>query len=183
MVRGASRGGTDGRVSPGERRTGTVGSERAEGCAGHLRRGGVRGAAGAAAAGVGRRDGLRARVSPGDRGGAVAGSIAVAAEVALVITEGNYLLLDGGWSGVRRWLDEVWFVEGDEAVRRERLVARHVAFGRTWEEARAWVETTGRAECRANPSVPWAGGSDRGRGEDGRMKDGRMKDGRMKDEG
>ena len=73
---------------------------------------------------------------------AVAGSIAVAAEVALVITEGNYLLLDGGWSGVRRWLDEVWFVEGDEAVRRERLVARHVAFGRTWEEARAWVETT-----------------------------------------
>lgn len=74
---------------------------------------------------------------------AVAGSIAVAAEVPLVITEGNYLLFeDGAWRGVRPLLDAVWFVEGDDAVRRERLVARHVRFGRTPEQARAWVEMT-----------------------------------------
>ena len=73
---------------------------------------------------------------------AVAGSIAVPASVRLVITEGNYLLFDGSWQGVRARLHEVWFVEGDEAVRKERLLARHIAFGRTPEQARAWIEAT-----------------------------------------
>ena len=73
---------------------------------------------------------------------AVAGSIAVPASVPLVITEGNYLLFDGPWQGVRPLLDEVWFVEGDEAVRRQRLLDRHVAYGRTPEQARVWIETT-----------------------------------------
>ncbi len=73
---------------------------------------------------------------------AVAGSIAVPASVPLVITEGNYLLFDGPWRGVRPLLDEVWFVEGDDAVRQERLLARHVAFGRTPAQARAWIAST-----------------------------------------
>ena len=60
----------------------------------------------------------------------VAGSIPVAPDVELVLTEGNYLLLgedhDGGrWSRVRPLLDEVWFVELPDATRVERLVARH----------------------------------------------------------
>jgi pantothenate kinase len=40
-----------------------------------------------------------------------AGAIAVPSDVPLVITEGNYLLLDQGpWSKVRELLDEAWFV-------------------------------------------------------------------------
>ncbi|MDQ3825979.1 MAG: nucleoside/nucleotide kinase family protein, partial [Actinomycetota bacterium] len=40
----------------------------------------------------------------------VAGSVAVPPGVSLVVTEGNYLLLDTKpWSAIRRLLDEVWF--------------------------------------------------------------------------
>lgn len=74
---------------------------------------------------------------------AVAGAIAVPPEVELVITEGNYLLLDQGhWAGVRRLLDAVWYVDIDDAVRRARLVARHVQYGRTAAQARDWVLRT-----------------------------------------
>jgi pantothenate kinase len=74
---------------------------------------------------------------------AVAGAIAVPPEVPLVVTEGNYLLLDeGAWSGVRAQLDEAWYVEVDDAVRRERLVRRHVGHGRSPEAALAWVAAT-----------------------------------------
>ena len=45
----------------------------------------------------------------------VAGAIAVRPEHRLVVTEGNYLLLDEpGWSHVRPLLDEALFVEGYE---------------------------------------------------------------------
>jgi pantothenate kinase len=71
---------------------------------------------------------------------AVAGAIAVPPETELVITEGNYLLLDqGAWAGVREQLDAVWFIDIDDEVRRARLVARHVEFGRTEAQAREWV--------------------------------------------
>lgn len=71
---------------------------------------------------------------------AVAGAIAVAPEIELVITEGNYLLLgDGHWAGVRPQLDAVWYVDIDDELRRSRLIARHVQFGRTVEQAREWV--------------------------------------------
>ena len=73
---------------------------------------------------------------------AVAGEIAVPAGLPLIITEGNYLLLDGPWQAVRPLLDEVWYVEGDEPVRQQRLLARHVAHGRTTEAARAWIAST-----------------------------------------
>ena len=70
----------------------------------------------------------------------IAGAIAGAARPALVVTEGNYLLLDEPrWRGVRAQLDVVWHLHVDDAVRRERLVARHVEFGKTPDEARAWV--------------------------------------------
>lgn len=55
---------------------------------------------------------------------------AVPAGAPLVITEGNYLLVDEPpWSAVRGLLDETWFVEVDEAVRIERLLARFVEHG------------------------------------------------------
>ncbi|MBJ7359645.1 nucleoside/nucleotide kinase family protein [Nocardioides sp.] len=70
----------------------------------------------------------------------VAGSIPVPAG-GLVVTEGNYLLVDEQrWREARAQLDEVWHVRVDEAVRLERLVARHVEFGKTPAEALAWVE-------------------------------------------
>jgi len=79
----------------------------------------------------------------------VAGAIAIGADIPLVVTEGNYLLLDdGAWARVRPQLDEVWFVDGNETLRRERLVQRHMQFGRTHDAALAWVETTDEPNAR-----------------------------------
>lgn len=105
---------------------------------------------------------------------AVAGAIPVPPEVPLVVTEGNYLLLDDGpWARVAPLLDEAWFVVGDEDQRVEQLVARHIAFGKEPEAARAWVlgsdqrnadvvaPTRQRADLVLElPHVPaWAGGA------------------------
>ncbi|MFE6287062.1 nucleoside/nucleotide kinase family protein [Streptomyces sp. NPDC057877] len=70
----------------------------------------------------------------------LAGAIPVAPSVRLVVTEGNYLLLDtGAWRRVRASLDEVWFCELAEDERVRRLVARHEEFGKAREAAVAWV--------------------------------------------
>ena len=67
-------------------------------------------------------------------------AIMVPADVPLVITEGNYLLLDAPpWHRVRELLDAVWFVEVPEAVRVERLVTRFVSFGWDPDAARERV--------------------------------------------
>ncbi len=79
---------------------------------------------------------------------AVAGCIPVAPEVRLVVTEGNYLLMDGAFAAVRGLLDESWFVATDEAQRDAWLLARHVAFGRGEAEARAWIEATDQPNAR-----------------------------------
>jgi pantothenate kinase len=74
---------------------------------------------------------------------AVAGAIAVPGDIELVITEGNYLLLgQGAWANARACLDAVWYIDIDPALRRERLVARHMRFGRSAEEAHQWVAQT-----------------------------------------
>jgi pantothenate kinase len=79
----------------------------------------------------------------------VAGAIPVGPETRLVITEGNYLLLDQGpWAGVAALLDEVWYVDTPDAQRVPRLVARHVAHGRAESEARRWVEASDEANAR-----------------------------------
>jgi pantothenate kinase len=79
---------------------------------------------------------------------AIAGAIPVAPEVPLVITEGNYLLLnEGPWAAVRALLDEAWFVETDETARVEQLVRRHVEHGRTAEAAREWVMRSDEANA------------------------------------
>lgn len=79
----------------------------------------------------------------------VAGAIAVPREARLVITEGNYLLLqDGPWVGVLPLLDEAWSVEPDDGVRLERLIARHEAFGKSPDAARAWALGTDEANAR-----------------------------------
>lgn len=71
----------------------------------------------------------------------IAGAVAVPPAVPLVITEGNYLLVDeGDWAPVRGLLDEAWYLQADdEELRRERLIARHVEFGKAPDRAREWV--------------------------------------------
>ncbi len=79
----------------------------------------------------------------------VAGRIPVGPEVRLVVTEGNYLLLDRPpWPQVRAALSEVWYVEADAGVRLERLLARHVEFGKSPAEARAWVAAVDEPNTR-----------------------------------
>ncbi|CAN7274946.1 nucleoside/nucleotide kinase family protein [Caballeronia sp. 15711] len=71
----------------------------------------------------------------------IAGAIPVMPDVPLVITEGNYLLLQQGeWKAVRPLLDEAWFVDVDQELRVQRLIARHVQFGRDEDAAREWVQ-------------------------------------------
>ena len=73
----------------------------------------------------------------------IANAIPVFPETRLVITEGNYLLLDHGhWAGVSELLDEIWYVDIDHSVRRERLVKRHMHFGRSQSAAEDWVANT-----------------------------------------
>ena len=70
----------------------------------------------------------------------IAGAVAVPPDVPLVITEGNYLLVDEGpWAQVRGLLDEAWYVVQDEQRRLELLIARHVEFGKEPDYAREWV--------------------------------------------
>jgi pantothenate kinase len=71
----------------------------------------------------------------------LAGAIAVPRQARLILTEGNYLLVDDErWNPVRRELAEVWFCDPDPEVRMAQLVARHVQFGKDPEHARAWVQ-------------------------------------------
>jgi pantothenate kinase len=73
----------------------------------------------------------------------LAAALVVLPSARLVVTEGNYLLLDHpAWIRARRAMDAVWFVASEEAMRVERLVERHIQFGKTPHEARAWVAAT-----------------------------------------
>jgi pantothenate kinase len=79
----------------------------------------------------------------------LAGAIAVPDSARLIITEGNYLLLDDGhWASVSPLLDEAWYVDVDPALRLERLTRRHQQFGRSLADAQAWVRMTDEPNAR-----------------------------------
>lgn len=100
----------------------------------------------------------------------VAGAIGVDPQVPLVITEGNYLLMDAQdapgthWHAVRSLLDEVWYVDVDEDLRVERLLRRHERHGRSPQAARDWVAQTDEpnarriaaTRARADWLLPWS---------------------------
>ncbi|WP_144406471.1 nucleoside/nucleotide kinase family protein [Arthrobacter sp. SPG23] len=95
----------------------------------------------------------------------VAASIAVQADVPLVITEGNYLLADHPvWRQVRAQLDEVWFMDTPPGLRLERLVDRHVHFGMDRPAAEQWAAGSDEANARlieatrpaADRIIPWS---------------------------
>jgi pantothenate kinase len=70
----------------------------------------------------------------------IASSIPVPATVPLVVTEGNYLLLDrDAWPVARAAIDEVWFLTLDTDVRHTRLVRRHEAYGKSPQDAARWA--------------------------------------------
>lgn len=77
----------------------------------------------------------------------IAGAITIRPEDVLVVTEGNYLL-DDTWAGVREAVDEVWFLALDDKIRVNRLVRRHVEFGKTEADARAWVDRVDEPNAR-----------------------------------
>lgn len=79
----------------------------------------------------------------------VAAAIAVPASVPLVITEGNYLLVEQDpWKDIRAQLDEAWFVDTPQEPRLRRLVARHIEFGMDPEAAQAWANGPDEANAR-----------------------------------
>ena len=79
----------------------------------------------------------------------VANAIPIFSNTQLVITEGNYLLLDDGpWAQVRGLLDEIWYVDIDDSLRLDRLTQRHVQFGRSADDAAAWVAGTDEPNAR-----------------------------------
>jgi pantothenate kinase len=86
----------------------------------------------------------------------VAGAIPVPAGAGLVVTEGNYLLLEtGAWPGVDAVLDGVWHVRVEESLRLERLVARHVRFGKSEAAARDWVHRVDQPNADLVEAAAW----------------------------
>jgi pantothenate kinase len=70
----------------------------------------------------------------------IGSALPVLPQTPLIITEGNYLLLeDGDWPRVRAAIDAVWFLEVPDDLRLTRLVRRHETFGRSPEQAVRWV--------------------------------------------
>jgi pantothenate kinase len=90
----------------------------------------------------------------------VAGSIAVSPDTRLIVTEGNYLLDDDEpWPAISARFDEVWFVDVPREERHRRLVARHIEFGKSPEDAEAWVREVDERnadrieKCRGNADL------------------------------
>jgi pantothenate kinase len=70
----------------------------------------------------------------------IGSSIPVPSDVPLVVTEGNYLLLESdAWPSARSHIDEVWFLSPDTEIRHTRLVRRHESYGKTPEQAAFWA--------------------------------------------
>ncbi|MET8985463.1 nucleoside/nucleotide kinase family protein [Nonomuraea wenchangensis] len=70
----------------------------------------------------------------------LAGAIPVPPEARVVVSEGNYLLVpQDPWPLVRAAMTEVWYADLDDRVRLDRLVRRHIRFGKAPEAAERWA--------------------------------------------
>ena len=70
-------------------------------------------------------------------------------ESRVVVIEGNYLFsTDHNWGGIYSLLNHTWFIEIDDEVRVERLIARHVRYGKTPAEAEAWSRGSDETNAR-----------------------------------
>jgi pantothenate kinase len=78
----------------------------------------------------------------------IAGAIPIPREARLIVSEGNYLLLDTPkWRTVRPLLSEVWYADLDQDTRLDRLISRHIRFGKPHTAAVRWA--TGTDELNA----------------------------------
>jgi pantothenate kinase len=79
----------------------------------------------------------------------VAAGLVVPAAARVVIAEGNYLALpSGGFSGARDLIDRLYYLRGADDVRRQRLLARHLAGGRSLIAAEHWVRAVDEPNAR-----------------------------------
>ena len=63
-------------------------------------------------------------------------AISILASTRLVITEGNYLLVEQSpWDEVRELLDQVWYLDVPADILRQRLIDRAMAYGRSADDA------------------------------------------------
>ena len=77
----------------------------------------------------------------------VLGARTVTGEIVLI--EGNYLLLDApGWRELRQYADLTVSIAAAPALLRARLLARHLAVGRSREAAEAFVDRSDMANVR-----------------------------------
>jgi len=89
----------------------------------------------------------------------IAGAIPVARAARLIVSEGNYLLVDEPpWAGVRPLFDEIWYVDLDRAERLRRLIDRHIRFGKDERTAVEWA--TGTDEQNATVVAVTKNGAD-----------------------
>ena len=73
----------------------------------------------------------------------------IPAQAKLVVVEGNYLLHDHfGWEKIGDYLDETWFLDLDDELRMQRLIARHIQYGKTPEAANEWSRGTDEVNAR-----------------------------------
>jgi pantothenate kinase len=78
----------------------------------------------------------------------IAGAIPIHRSARLIVSEGNYLLVDDPrWRRVKPLFDEVWYADLDHEERLRRLVDRHMRFGK--DESRAVEWATGTDESNA----------------------------------
>lgn len=78
----------------------------------------------------------------------VAAGLVVPASARLVVTEGNYLALPSdGFGGVRELIDGLYYLTCPAPERRKRLIARHLAGGRSLIAAEQWVASVDEANA------------------------------------
>jgi len=66
----------------------------------------------------------------------------------VVVIEGNYLFSEEhSWNAVFSVLDQSWFIEIDDEVRMQRLIARHIKYGKSPQEAEDWSRGSDEANA------------------------------------
>ena len=94
----------------------------------------------------------------------IPGAISIDVSTRLVITEGNYLLLEQPpWDEVSELLDQVWYLDVPANILRRRLIERAMAYGRSEDEAVRHVdesdlrnaELVSRAKHSADLTIRW----------------------------
>ncbi|WP_250008518.1 nucleoside/nucleotide kinase family protein [Actinoplanes sp. M2I2] len=73
----------------------------------------------------------------------IAGAVPIGRAARLIVSEGNYLLLDEpAWRPVRALFAEVWYADLDQPERLRRLIDRHRRFGKDETAAVEWATGT-----------------------------------------